>query len=177
MIGKHSRQDHLDRCDLEISKIPDYKQPYLWLNVIGELDWESEKHFIRNEENMENMQFSTPAIALNSFATVCHKANIKWWTDINTGEPIQRNVGELIALCHSELSEALEGHRKGLKDDKLPTRPMVEVELADLLIRVFDMCGGLGLDIGGAFVEKMIYNANRVDHTIEHRKSEGGKKY
>ena len=77
-------------------------------------------------------------INLNDYAEDCHKANLKWWEDPRTGEPIQRNFGELIALCHSELSEALEGHRKGLKDDKLPHRDMVEVELVDCLIRIFD---------------------------------------
>jgi NTP pyrophosphatase (non-canonical NTP hydrolase) len=162
---------HIARCDLEITKIVDYGQPLLWLNVLGHADWEAEKHFI-NEETMINDKD-----VLNGFAFDCHEANKKWWMDINTGQPIKRNVGELIALCHSELSEALEGHRKGLQDDKLPNRPMVEVELADLLIRVFDMAGGLRLDIGGAYVEKMAYNAQRQDHTIAGRLAEGGKKY
>jgi NTP pyrophosphatase (non-canonical NTP hydrolase) len=115
--------------------------------------------------------------AINDLRDVCHRANINWWRDLHTGDPIQRNVGELIALCHSELSEALEGHRKGLMDDKLPHRPMIEVELADCLIRIFDMAGGLGLDLGGAFVEKMVYNTQRSDHKREHRVLAGGKKY
>jgi hypothetical protein len=50
----------------------------------------------------------------------------------------------------SELSEALEGHRKDLMDDKLPHRKMVEVELVDFLIRAFDMAGGYGWDINTA---------------------------
>lgn len=66
---------------------------------------------------------------LNDYAKEVHKANAKWWVDVRTGEPLQRNFGELIALCHSELSEALEGHRKNLQDDKLPNRKMaVELE-------------------------------------------------
>lgn len=88
-----------------------------------------------------------------------------------------RNVGELLALSHSELSEALEGHRKNLKDDKLPHRKMLEVELADAIIRIFDISAGLGLDLGGAFVEKMEYNRTRKDHSLEERMKEGGKKY
>ncbi len=114
---------------------------------------------------------------LNDYATECHNDNIKWWTDIKTGEPLQRNFGELIALCHSELSEALEGHRKDLQDDKLPHRKMVEVELADCLIRIFDLAAGFGYDLEGAYAEKRAYNAQRADHKHENRVLPGGKKY
>jgi NTP pyrophosphatase (non-canonical NTP hydrolase) len=117
------------------------------------------------------------AEAIRELSAICHTANLNWWVDLETGQRIQRNFGELIALCHAELSEALEGHRKNLPDDKLPHRSMVEVELADCLIRIFDLAGGLGLDLGGAFVEKMEYNRKRADHKIENRKLEGGKAY
>ena len=114
---------------------------------------------------------------LNDYAKVCHEANIKWWQDLITGKPKERNKGELIALIHSELSEALEGERKDLMDDKLPHRKMVEVELADALIRIFDYAAGYGYDLQGAFDEKMAYNAKRVDHTHEARQSQHGKKF
>lgn len=109
----------------------------------------------------------------------CHKAAKAggWWSDIHTGKKIDRNVGELLCLIHSEISEAMEAHRKGLKDDKLTHRPGIEVELADAVIRIADLCGGLGLDLGGAIAEKLEYNATRKDHCIENRKTEGGKKY
>lgn len=89
----------------------------------------------------------------------------------------KRNVGELLCLIHSEISEAMEGARKGLKDDKLPHRPMVEVELADAVIRIFDMAGGMGYDVAGAISEKLDYNANRADHKRENRAADGGKKF
>lgn len=114
---------------------------------------------------------------LNDYAAEVHAANAKWWTDLHTGEPLRRNVGELIALCHSELSEALEGHRKDLQDTHLPHRKMFEVELADVLIRVFDLAAGFGLDLQTAYTEKMQYNSVRADHQSEARKAAHGKKY
>ncbi len=114
---------------------------------------------------------------LNYYARESHEDNIKWWTDLETGAIKQRNKGELIALIHSELSECLEGVRKDLMDDKLPHRPMEEVEMADALIRIFDYAGAFNLDLEGAYQEKRAYNKKRADHTIEQRKLAGGKKF
>lgn len=83
----------------------------------------------------------------------------------------------MIALIHSEVSEALRGEREDLMDDKLPHRKMVEVELADAIIRILDYAGGFGYDLQGAFDEKMAYNAQRNDHTHEARREKGGKKF
>lgn len=114
---------------------------------------------------------------MNELAARVHKANAKWWVNIHTGEPLERNVGELLMLAVSELAEALEGHRKNLMDDKLPTRKMFEVEIVDCFIRLLDIGGGLKLDLGGAFEEKMAYNAVRADHQHEARLKADGKKY
>jgi len=54
---------------------------------------------------------------------------------------------------------------------------MVTVELADAIIRIFDIAAGFGLDLGTAYVRKMAYNAHRADHSIEHRKTENGKRF
>ena len=83
----------------------------------------------------------------------------------------------MLCLIHSEISEAMEGHRKNLPDDKLPHRPMIEVELADAIIRILDTAKGLGLDIGGAVAEKMEFNMMRPDHKPENRRKAGGKAY
>lgn len=114
---------------------------------------------------------------LKDYSAECRLANDQWWRCLITGEPLTRNKGELLALIHSEVSECLEGVRKNLMDDKLPHRRMEEVELADALIRIFDYAGGYGLDLEGAYQEKMAYNAARADHKREHRLAAGGKQF
>ena len=99
-----------------------------------------------------------------------------WWHDEH-GNHLKRNVPEILCLIHSEISEAMEGIRKGLMDDKVPSRLMVEVELADALIRIFDLAGAAGLDLGGALVDKTNFNRDRADHKMENRLKEGGKKF
>ena len=100
-----------------------------------------------------------------------------WWKEDENGELLPRNDGELIALMHSELSEALEGIRKDKMDDHLPHRKAVEVELADAVIRILDYAGAHNLDIGGAIAEMLAYNVKRADHKIENRNKPGGKKF
>lgn len=110
-----------------------------------------------------------------------------WWTELLSGADLTssgypliaptKNVGELLCLVHSEISEAMEGARKVLMDDNLPHRTMLEVELADAVIRIFDISGGLGLDVAGAVAEKLAYNAQRADHKPENRRAEGGKRF
>lgn len=106
-----------------------------------------------------------------------HGNNARWWHNPATGERVERNVGELLMLVTSELAEALEGHRKGMADAHLPERPSFEVEIADAVIRLLDLAGGMGLDLAGAFEAKLAYNATRHDHTNAARLAAGGKKY
>jgi hypothetical protein len=100
-----------------------------------------------------------------------------WYVDPATGEPIKRNFGEVVALMHSELSEALEADRKSLIDDKLPHRDGREVEFGDCVIRIFDTAEAEGMDLAGAFIEKNRYNQKRADHKLAARAEAGGKKY
>lgn len=115
---------------------------------------------------------------IDDLMELCHSisAGCGWWQN-NKGHALFRNFGEVIALIHSELSEALEGDRKQKQDDHLPQYTSVEVELADALIRIFDLAGAMDLRLGDAFVDKLVYNMNRSDHKIENRMAEGGKKY
>lgn len=106
-----------------------------------------------------------------------------WWIDTETGDDVRTWppkffklwISAKLMLIVTEVAEAMEGHRKGKMDDHLPYRSMLEVELADTVIRTFDLAGGLGLDLPGAIVSKLVYNASREDHRIENRQKEGGK--
>lgn len=122
------------------------------------------------------------AAAVNLLMHRAHAASARagWWTDPKTGETLPltpERVAQKLMLIVSEVAEAMEGHRKGLQDDKLPHRPMMEVELADALIRIGDLAGAMAFDLGGAVAEKLAFNATREDHRLEVRRQSGGKAY
>jgi NTP pyrophosphatase (non-canonical NTP hydrolase) len=125
----------------------------------------------------ENVEVNAIAATLNFRSDNIYERNDQagGYTNLKTGDPLARNIPEMLCLVHSEISEALEGFRKDLMDDHIPDRKMFEVELADTLIRIFDLAGYQGLDLGGALIEKLEYNASRADHKIENRRQPGGK--
>lgn len=83
-------------------------------------------------------------------------ARAKGWHDT------PREDGTMIALMHSELSEALEAMRRGNPaSKKIPAFSHVEEELADVVIRIMDFAGLHGLDLGGAIEAKMAMNEGR----------------
>lgn len=105
---------------------------------------------------------------IDSFNTLATTVNLtakeKGWWDT------ERNDGEMIALMHSELSEALEFLRVSANDDKIPEFLGVEAEFADVIIRIMDMAKARGWRVAEALVAKMQYNDTR-----EHK--HGGKKF
>lgn len=95
---------------------------------------------------------------LNELAQEIHQ-NAKdhgWWYE-------ERNIGELLCLVHSEVSEAMEDYRNScmttwMDGDKPCGFPS---ELADVIIRVLDMSAALGIDIEKEVTQKLAYNKTR----------------
>lgn len=102
-----------------------------------------------------------------------------WWTEYDLLPAASQKyfLATKIGLIHSEVSEMLEGQRKGKADDHLPHRDAEEVEAADILIRLMDYCGHRNLDLAGAVMEKLAYNQQRADHKAENREAPGGKSF
>lgn len=110
---------------------------------------------------------------LNDIAVSIHAGNKArgFWDE-------ERNVGEMLMLVVTELSEALEAHRSGkicTEGDKvafLESEDMIQAfkgnikdtfedELADAIIRILDICGGLDIDIDFHMRSKLMYNSTR----------------
>lgn len=78
-----------------------------------------------------------------------------WWDK-------ERNFGEMVALMHSELSEALEAKRHGNKpSEHIPDFSGIEEEFADVIIRIMDTCYQAGWNLPGAILAKMAFNEGR----------------
>ena len=101
-----------------------------------------------------------PRYDLTSLAYMAYSisASKGFWDD----EP---NLGEKIALIHSELSEALEEVRAGHKPDEVYEvngKPEgLPIELADAVIRIADLCGYYDIDLNAVVHQKLLYNRTR----------------
>lgn len=199
------------------------------------------KLFFNNKDNEDWLNEEVRGSKMNVFyslETISHYCawNNGWWTNVKTGLPQERNVLEALALIHSEISESFDAFNADSIDDHLTNRKGFEVELADTIIRVFDLSATLWVgaifvnihkyrtdevdtehlyllahsatseavestrkgaspiealskllaiifdiacaencDLGGAIIEKLLYNNNRADHKLENRAKTGGK--
>lgn len=79
-----------------------------------------------------------------------------WWE-------AEHDDGEMIALIHSELSEALAGIRLGdPASTRIPEFNTTEEELADVIILIMDTAHVRGYRVAEAILAKMKYNTNRI---------------
>ena len=97
-------------------------------------------------------------MSVNGWAKVIHLNAVRhgWWED-------ERAFSEVVALCHSELSEALEAARKGepLVWDNNGKPDGIAVEMIDCIIRILDWCAKENVDVEGVIRMKHEYNEKR----------------
>ena len=96
---------------------------------------------------------------IDDLAYQCHAtAKLKgFWT-------VSENTPEKIMLVVTELAEFVESYRKGdeiIMDEHCPEFMNTEIELADAVIRIFDIAKYHNFQIGKAIVAKMKYNETR----------------
>lgn len=174
-LTTHLYGDHRDREDLHVGAISG--EQIVTLMLSKEVVTANLMCRIVNDD-------AVVSAFLTALADRIHADNVKagWWTDLKTGEDLhgKRNIPEMLMLTVSEVAEAMEAHRKRLMDDKLPHRPGLRVELADAVIRIFDLMGSQDNEehpFGELLVEKRNYNASRADHKPENRIKDGGKAF
>ena len=125
------------------------------------IDAETRRLKCYEEEAKRNQMCSIPEhdIPITTLAKEIHERAIQkgFWES-----GVDRNDGEMIALMHSELSEALEAIRqRNPPSEHIPEFSGVEEEFADLIIRVLDTCYARGYRIEEAIHAKMKYNNGR----------------
>ena len=96
----------------------------------------------------------------NGITALCHQIYLDNW---NKGFWENNNIPTKLALIHGEVSEALEALRLDTPaaDKHLPQYSNFAVELADIVIRVFDLAGQQGIPLGKVIDDKLEVNRAR----------------
>lgn len=111
---------------------------------------------------------------INDFQKECYQVASEhgFWAGMSS-YPIGLIIGQKLALIHSEVSEALEELRKNqlfsliyYREDGKPEG--FRFELADAVIRIFDLAEWCGVDMESAMREKMEFNKTRP---LKHNKA------
>lgn len=92
---------------------------------------------------------------LEEWSTKCHEIAVaKGFWEPGMYFNGTRNTGELLMLIVTELAEAMEAHRKSDNEN-------FKEEIADTFIRLFDLCGGLDINIEKEINKKCAKNKKR----------------
>jgi len=138
---EHAEHDHELHEDHESLNLPSVE----WTGEVDIWDLDDESH-PENESELGMLIRTSHQIAVDHGFT-------------------DASFGERIALLHSELSEALEEFRLGYEPRQLRIedgKPEgIPAELADVAIRLFDLCGAYGIDLEKAIGVKAAYNQTR----------------
>ncbi len=111
---------------------------------------------------MTEEEYEDCAAVVNDLSAEAHRIAVdRGWYDGR-----ERGFPEMVALMHSELSEALEAYRDGEPVNRFEILPdekpqSIGFELADCMIRILDAAEHIGADLGYAITAKMQYNATR----------------
>ncbi len=102
----------------------------------------------------------------NAINELCRKAHenalVKGFWPEHSEPQLRANIPEKLALIHSEVSEALDAVRHDYPpSDHLLHYDLFAEEMADICIRVFDLCAYSNVPLGEVIAEKMNYNASR----------------
>ena len=110
-----------------------------------------------SEHRRATLRAMNESMSVAQLQEAIHRTAVEhgWWDR-------DRPIGEVLMLAVTELAEAMEAYRDGNpSSDKIEGFSKVEEELADTIIRILDLAGGMAYDIEKALRAKMAYNETR----------------